>query len=717
MRYLLALLVFLYNTSVAAPILVDDVFAQPDCGAGKANTDGCDYTPTGNCDGTQGTAVAMSLSYHVPENSGRFVSFAATSSGIEFDPLDGTATPITFPTRYRQFQIGTPPNKVNVGDAAINEFVLETLPTSGGIYSGATLVGAADYTFYDPDKLFYKPNAEFVGTDSFTYCAIDSTGRTNIATISITVADPATYPMPLGFSDPGFGINKTPPADPGGWPGTEVSNFYYIDSDDGSCSDSNTYGYPNVPRCSLPANLTTVAAGGKIVLAASSTPYELRAGSTWHQLDLDGSSGSEVWIVGDSDDAVKPIITFNSGQTTGTLRLLGSHFIIDGVDLNGVSIDHRDELDTHLAIRNSIVRNKIETVGTPLPLENDNILVFNSSIYDNGLIENDLSSENDVHGINMVDGNGLYVLDVQSYGNGGDTIQLTNNNTTENVNIGRIVCHSDMENCVDIKDFNKVVVTESVAYDYRQVNYGLGGGGQAQAFYVNDEGTQQNYVYFMNNRCWDSTGDTTSAASCYGLSNVAGRTYLIGNEVAWNPQGAGFYSGTGSAEMHATLNTFANTYNAINVYNSASGQAVIVGNYIYNASNSDMRIVGGDYDAFTLVDYNFTDANPGTYLYGSNSSPSTAASLADFKTQISGCTNCDENQAATFNNASIYDFSITAGDVVDSVLATIFGSGTGQDSVFVDLNADLGISSYTDRNGTVRPQNINYDAGAYEDAP
>ena len=478
----IAALILILSSMISLANPVGESGAPTNCGGGVWVQGQCPWTAVGNCDGAQGTAVSMQMEFTIPENTGRYVAVAATSSDITFSKLDGFVTPIVFPDRYRRFQIGTPPNKINVGKrGVIEEWVLETLPANGDLYSGATMIGAADYSFYDPDKLWYKPDASYTGTDTFTYCAIDSSGRSNIATVTINVEAESTYTLPQGFASPGFGINKSPPADPGAWPSIEVSNFFYIDADHVSCSDSNTYGYPDVPRCSLPASLTNVSAGGKIVLAASTTDYELRDGSSWHQLNLNGTSGSEVWIVGDRDDAVKPIIVKNPSQSDGTLRVTGDHFIIAGVDFNGVAIDHQTNTDTHLTLRDSIVRNDRGTTGTPILFENDNVLLFNNTVYDNGIIEPDLATENDVHGTNLTGGTGHYILDILSYGNGGDSVQLTNNNTTESVYIGRLTCHSDAENCIDVKDFNKVVITEVTAYDYRQIKYGDGGTGESQA--------------------------------------------------------------------------------------------------------------------------------------------------------------------------------------------------------------------------------------------
>ncbi|MEJ2622285.1 MAG: hypothetical protein P8163_19165 [Candidatus Thiodiazotropha sp.] len=93
------------------------------------------------------------------------------------------------------------------------------------------------------------------------------------------------------------------------------------------------------------------------------------------------------------------------------------------------------------------------------------------------------------------------------------------------VYVGRLVAHSEGENCVDIKDSNRVVVSESDCWDLRRVAYG-NSGGNAKNFYVNHEGVQQNIVYFLNNRSWDTGGANFAA------SKIGGHVHFIGNQYA-----------------------------------------------------------------------------------------------------------------------------------------------------------------------------------------
>lgn len=709
----LILLALLFSSEVFAATAVSETgIPLTNCGGGVWRSGPCPYVPVGNCDGTQGTAVAIPMNFHLPQNTGRYVAMSGVSDDLTYNTHSGSDPSINWSTRFRQFEVGTPGSRFEVGEKAFDEWVIETLPTNGTLWEGDTQIVSADHTVYDPSSIWYKANAAYTGADSFTYCGIDSTGRTNIAAVNLTVENPASYSLPIGFPAVTFGINKTPPADPVEWPTAANANSYYVDSDDPGCSDA-TNGYPNQPRCNIPDSGTVIAAGSKIVLAASTLPYRLRASVSWHQLDLNGSSGSEVWIVGDSDDAVKPKISLGAGRSDGTLRLLGSHVIIDGVDFDGVSIQHRDNLDTHVTLRNSIIQNSPAVVGSPFTFKDglNNILALNNTFRNNGRIEEDLVDENDVHGINVLYDQNFHVLDHFSHNNAGDTFQIGNNGTSDGVYIGRVVSHSDMENCFDFKTFTNALVTESDCYDLRNVSYFTGSGGFGQAFYVNDEGPQAGYSYFLNNRCWDVMG------TCFGTASIDNsKVYFLNNVSLYNPAAECYYSGTGSGERHFSLNTCANVARGLNVFTSGPvgtiNERLYVGNLFYNTTEYDFSAFA-TYANITKMDYNFTTSNPGVYKYGSSSTPTTAANLADFVTQTSTCANCAENQTVTFTNAALLDFSITAGSIVDAVPASIFGVGSGLEDALVDLNADLGVT-LTDLLGVVRPQNTNYDAGAYE---
>lgn len=656
------------------------------------------------------SAVAIDMHYHVAQGAGRYVAVAATSDEITFNTHKHVDNPINWSTRYRQYQVGVPGEKVDVGGVAIKRWWLKTLPSKGELYdaSKGVVVTKANYMFTDPDKLWYKPYAWFTGIDSFDYIAVDSGGQSNVATVRLTVLSPDQYVMPMGIHHPGFGFNERPPADPSEWPEREAKNYYYVDSDHGSCVDKgNEFGYPSKPRCSIPPSGTVVSAGGKIVLAESSKTYPLRERINWHQWKLDGEIDKPVWIVGNESDAVKPVIEHAEGEKYNQLRLTGSYWRITGIDFDSVRVRTENNEDTNTVVRHSIMRNLHATSGSYTGFGHNNSLSWNIAYFDNGVIDLDLERENDVQDMGRnKDGNNHWFIDNLSYASSGDGFLISNTPGSSNHFLGRINFHSHSENCIDIKTFNNVVVSESDCYDLRRTVYGKSKG-NAQAFYLNDEGPQAGFAYFINNRCWDTSG------VCFSASNLKpSKSYFIGNVVLWAPKGVGFSTGTGDGEKHVALNTFANVEIGMSIYTSGStAETYYMGNIIHGASDSHMRMVA-DYSNITLSDYNAISGK-GVYKYGSASVPKVTYSLREFKEKTGKCKRCKDKMTPVFADESVYDFSLIGGSVVDLIPVRAFMIGKYADHSFYDLYRDLGVA-LSDIKGVRRPQAGYYDAGAYE---
>jgi len=660
----------------------------------------------GSCGVQTGTVVAIPFNFVTPKNVGKYITLAATSSLVEYNTHNEADAPnINWSKRYKNYKYGD-------GGSAVTIWRLDTTPANGTLYEAGLVLAQGD-AIADPDDLFYLPNTNFIGTDSFTYCATDATGQSNVATVSLQTADPASYPMPIGVPDPGFGINEEPPADPASWPGAETTGYYYIDSDHASCSDANSHGNPDIPRCSIPASGASVAAGAKMVLASSSSPYPLRD-SGWQQIDFNGSVGSTSWLVGDEKGPNKPRITLDANRAvSGTeLRVTGSYLRISGIVLDGPALEHQGGGATNVVIRHSEVKNNPSTGGggttVGLSTQGSNVLAFNVYAHDNGIVESTgLTVERDIHAFVGTNQTGYWMLDIRCDENAGDCVQLTNNNTTANVYVGRMVAHSEGENCVDIKDFNRVVVSESDCWDLRTVVYG-NSGGNAQNFYVNDEGVQQNYVYFLNNRSWDTGGVN------FGAANIGGRVYIVGNYSFSSPAADGLNLSIGSGSRHAYFNTLSD--NEVGIRHFGSGSALdrfIAANIVDGASLYQTRIQSAT-AVINELDYNFYADTLGDFASG-GSTPSIHNGLAAFQTVFSGFSqNSAEGVIAGFTNKNIYDYRLSAGStLIDSVPASYMSS----QPLFIDLSNDLGITSLTDISGTVRPQGTGYDAGAFSNIP
>jgi len=656
---------------------------------------------SGNCGAQTGSAVAIPFRFVTPSNIGKYITLAATSSLIEFNVHSYQDVPnINWSRRYKSYKYGN-------GGGAIDIWRLDTVPVNGTLYEAGTELAAND-TISDPDDLFYVPGENFTGTDTFKYCVVDATGQSNVATVTLVVADTANYPMPIGIPNPGFGIDETPPADPAAWPSAEATGYYYVDSDHPSCSDSNNMGYPDMPRCTIPHDAVIIA-GGKMVLAPSAQPYPLR-NSGWHRINFSGTPANPSWLVGDEKGPDKPRIIINPNRTSGQLRITGGNYRLSGLVFDGVMPRHMDDGQDNIVLRHMEIKNNPATTGSSVGLSTDgnNLLVFNVYSHDTGVVEaGGLSVERDVHGFVGSNQAGFWLLDIRCDENAGDCVQLTNNNSTSDVYVGRMVAHSEGENCIDIKDFNRVVVSESDCWDIRRVAYG-NSGGNSQNFYVNDEGVQQNYVYFINNRSWDTGGIN------FGASNIGGRVYFIGNLSFFSPAADGLNMGGGGGSRYAYFNTFSDSKRGI--YHYGAGTALdryIAANVVDGASEYQTRLQSST-SVINLLDYIFYTDTAGTFASG-GSTPNVYNGLADFQAAFTGFSqNSAEGVTAGFVNKNIYDFRLAPGAaLIDSVP----GSFMSSQPLFIDLSNDLGITTLTDINGTARPQGAGYDAGAFSNIP
>ena len=641
-----------------------------------------------DCEGpTNSDVVAIPFDFHVVQNAGRWVTFSATSPDIEFNSLNQG-----WPKRYKAFRYG--------GEAAITSWIIDTAPSNGTLYEKTTALSAGD-TVEDPDDLFYEPNDGFAGNDVVKYCAEGESGKSATADLILIVSRASEYPMPIGIPNPGFGIDEQPPADPGAWPGSEVSGYYYIDSDHPNCSNSNTYGYPNEPRCSIPNN-ATIEAGRKMVLANSSQPYPLRNGG-FHQLRFNGTAAQTAWLVGDEKGPNKPHITMGGGDNLQDLRIAGTgNYRISGIDLDGPNLRNQGGAQ-NIVVRYSVMRNYASTNGGGTTVsvsgsDAENILFLHVNAHDNGRISQSLAEERDIHAFVGSRQKNWWLLDILCSENAGDCVQLTNNNTTENVYVGRATMHSMMENCIDFKDFNKFVVSESHCWDIRRVSYSGGSGGLAQNFYTNDEGNQTGYGYFLNNRSWDTGGQN------YSASNVGGRVYFIGNLAFFSPEGTGLASGPQGGDRHYYFNTIINVRDGMDLFTAGSGSdRYVAGNYIHSVTRYATSLDGSTSGVDSL-DYN-------AYGSGMNFSWGSSGDFNRFKSSTRYDDHSIENVDAGFINLAKLDIRLReSSDLIDLIPANVLQNvAPGME----DLRNDLSILNFEDRFGSKKPVG-SYDAGATE---
>ena len=646
---------------------------------------------TANCIAAK--PVAISFKYYIVQNKGRHIMLSATSDDINFNNVEG-ASP-DWGNRYASNRWGA--------TSAISSWVIDTVPVHGVLYNGTTVI-ANGSIISGPDALYYKPSPGWTGDDSITYHVTDSHGTSDSVTVDLITASPSNYPLPIGVPALTFGINEEPPADPPAWPSNEVAGFYYFDNNDPNCSDSNTYGHPDQPRCNIGSSIT-VGADQKAVFAPGSHITTTRS---FINFNLNGTPGHEAWLVGVDNTPNPPVFEMTDGTRSGkNIRLTGKNYRISGLEFIDAHLRQYGTAGDNTVVRYSVMHDYHANSGNVCSVGDKggtNVLYFNVYAYNIGNVEPDLTvehSEHDVHAFNLYDIHNLWILDTMTAVTAGDGVQLTNNNVTSDIWIGRFTSHTPMENCIDIKSFNKVVVSESNCWDVRTVTYS-NSGGNAQNFYVNDEGVQQNFVYFLNNRSWDSNGDL------YSSGNVGGAVYFIGNRGFFAPEanGLAYSNGGGSRFMH--FNSFGDVNIGINVYNAGgASHRWITGNYFSNITDYAIKVM--NYNAATL-DYNMFSSDNNTYGLSSYSSP-ISATFQEYKDATGYGAHSEEGISANLTSPLKYNFNTqTPSELINVIqpdqISTLFPG-------VVAMQTDLGITP-VDYLGTSRPQGSTWDIGAYE---
>ncbi|MBT2988357.1 MAG: hypothetical protein KME65_05290 [Candidatus Thiodiazotropha sp. (ex Ctena orbiculata)] len=225
-------------------------------------------------------------------------------------------------------------------------------------------------------------------------------------------------------------------------------------------------------------------------------------------------------------------------------------------------------------------------------------------------------------------------------------------------------------------------------------------------FYVNDEGVQQNHVYFLNNRSWDTGG------SNYAASNIGGSVYFIGNISFASPAADGLNFGNGNGSRYAYFNTLSGSEIGMYLYGSGSAlDRYIAANIIDGATLYQARLRSAT-SVINTLDYNFYTDPVGEFASG-GSTPTVHSGLSAFQNATGFSQNSAEGIDARFENAGIYDFRLSSGTaLIDSVPESFLIT----QPVLSNLANDLGVT-LRDIAGTNRPQGTDYEAGAYSFAP
>ena len=512
------------------------------------------------------------------------------------------------------------------------------------------------------------------------------------------------YIPPIGIPAPPFGINEIAPTQPNSWPAIAANGYYYIDNTAPNATDtSNTYGYPNKPRISIPK---TLAAGAYVEIHGG--PYT----GSQHIFLVSGTAEAPVWIRG-SDQANKPIIRLET-------YINGSYAIIENLHFDTqrktLSTRNRGTASAHnICIRqcefsgsrtsdgNTAVIAVSGIAGDP----SSDIVIYNNTIHDFG-DSSPSSIENDYHGILP----GQYslrtwVLENHVYNNGGDSIQVgqvgfATDQRPKFVYIGKNVFHGDRENAIDIKAAQDVIVSENTCYDYEATSSSSG------EVIVLHEDLLDN-VWIINNTVHSGRYGiiTTGSTNGYFIGNIIYNIHHDPAKTDWSPTSS--YGAGAAIHFRGASNG-----GAINntIYDYDTGIQITGGNsYLMHNNILSYRAEAEAYDInflnssmVTATEFDYSLFNPVINNTRINRG-GTVVDLPTMKANYGAFLNCLEGDPL-FVNSVTKDFRLRE-------ISPAINSGVAS-SVYATFLSRYGINIEKDITEYIRPSDGSWDIGAHE---
>ncbi len=269
------------------------------------------------------------------------------------------------------------------------------------------------------------------------------------------------------------------PSDPAEWPGAEKAGFYFIDPDDVSSTDTaNTYGYPDLPRKTIPEK--TYDASDRMLQVFGT--HGSFSGGNQLNIVITGSAEEPFFFVGEL--ASEAIITGRIDLTNST-HLIFDNLIFDSTGESTYGIQLRFN-NTFITMRNiegfddGTVKGaaSLFNVGAEaanVTLRNSNIVAFNMNIHDfgnnDGLQEDDAKAfaTNQGYDFFWCIGNTMTRLGGDAINPGANSASqvspfLTNRPT--HTYIARNTISANGENAIDVKSSDKTVISQNELFDF-----------------------------------------------------------------------------------------------------------------------------------------------------------------------------------------------------------------------------------------------------------
>lgn len=538
---------------------------------------------------------------------------------------------------------------------------------------------------------------------------------TILTTISSRVM---AYTPPIGIPDPGIWgtthpIEGTAPNTTTkcpDWPSAQTAGCYYIDNTHPQATDtSNTLGYPDKPRRTLPTS--SFSAGAYVEIHGG--PY-----ATDLNLIFAGTAENPCWFRGTSGSI--PLFT-NRTRFGNSTYLFVEYLEFNGGNNNCISI--YGATANNVVIRNCKFKNRTWTSNTSgvgiTPDQNGNvhdIIVYNNEFSELG---NWLATEDqDFHGINPntsgrtapTELHHVWMLNNSFYHLSGNGVQVNAGSAAmidylHHMYVGKNTGHANRQSVLWSKQASHVIMSQNICYDSRKHGSQPGDGIGYQ--YGPDN------LWIIFNEIYDSNhGVRQSDTSVADLSH---HSYIIGNKIynihpgdiaTYNPsdyyrQGQAISLWTGNMNRHIIDNTIFDVHGGICINHNAPVD--ISGNIISNIYSADYQISNNLAGAVTTVNNGlFYDSNNNIKFRWAGAS---YTSLPTFQSGSGQCVNCMATDPQ-FTNASESDFSIP-------LTSPTVGMGS-RHAVYDTFETLYGVNIAYDFNGNPRPSSGGWSIGAFE---
>lgn len=507
------------------------------------------------------------------------------------------------------------------------------------------------------------------------------------------------YTPPIGIPAPSFGIDELAPIAPVLW-SSGVSGFYYVcPTCTGNTDISNAYGYPALPRATIP---NPIPAGSVVELHG-------RFDGNYLSVYSNGTSEQPVFIRG---------VPGSEPTITKEFRIAGNYTIVENIisapiDANDIifGLPIREGFH-HIAVRNSEFYGNLRKAGG-IGLGTwsyngtsslSNVVLYNLNMHDLG--DPSTVVDQDKHCV-TVNGsvNNLWLVDSELARCSGDGIQIEaqqgKRDKINHVYIGRNTSHNHVQTGAWVKHAMDVVISQNTFYGARSGPYTVGAGTGMQY--------GPEYIWFINNKIYDnnigifvaSNDPPGDGIEVFIVGNLIYNTHNPANPA--NPYNSGCMSIRGSTNRYIVNNTCYDYDSGLNAL-SSTGKYLVYNNIFANRTSTST------FDIYAPMPSSGASEVQNNIFYSTdgvriNWNGSTKTSLALFQSSTGKGQNCTVADPV-FNDSVDNNFHLKS----DSPAIN-----TGMvHSVYDIFQSRYGIDIARDVDDVIRPQGAGWDLGAFE---